>query len=745
MKLPLRFARPTVGLLALVGVSTASLADTVIVYDASNSMWGQIDGEAKVTIARRVLGELVTDWDPSEPLGLVAYGHRREGDCSDIETVVAVPPDALDREALLARIEEISPKGKTPLTAALQHAAEELKYRDAPADVILISDGIETCNADPCAVAAELEQAGINFTAHVIGFDVGESDRAQLACIAENTGGRFFAAADAAGLQSALAEATEIATEEIPEPEITLAAPASAVAGSMVEVSWQGENIQPRDFVTIVPVGSEPDAWGRYQRVQQGDAAEVLSPGETGAFEVRYVSSETGRSVAEVAIELTEPEVELSTPESVAGGARFTVEWRNGVHPRDYVTIVPADAPPEASGSYVYIGSESSGELEAPAETGAYEIRYLLSASDTSIASAPIEVVEKAVTVTAPESVTAGTAFEVEWSDVVHPRDYVTVVEAGAPQDAYTDYVYVGEQRSGSLPAPGEPGAYEVRYVLNENRLAVASTALEVGVAETSISAPASAQAGGTVDVSWTRAIHPRDYVTIVPVGAAPDAYGDYERVGGRLEASLAVPADAGDYEVRYILQKSSQSIASAPLTVTGAETEIAAPQAAMAGGLVTVSWTTAIHPRDYVTIVAAGASADAYGDYERVGSRNEASLQVPAQAGSYEVRYILQQSGEFIASSPLQASAPETSVTAPETASPGSRIDVSWTTAIHPRDYVTIVPADAAADVYDGYQYVGSRTAGTLTVPDAPGDYEVRYLLAADGTAIASTPLRVE
>src|SRR5699024_1965803 len=170
------------GLFALAGLCSGAHADTVIVYDASNSMWGQIEGEAKVVIARRVLGDLVRDWDKSEPLGLVAYGHRREGDCSDIETVVA--PGPVDREALLAQIEAITPRGNTPLTAAVRHAAEELKYRDAPANAILISDGLETCNADPCAAASELAEAGINFTAHVIGFDIGDADQEQLACIA---------------------------------------------------------------------------------------------------------------------------------------------------------------------------------------------------------------------------------------------------------------------------------------------------------------------------------------------------------------------------------------------------------------------------------------------------------------------------------------------------------------------------------------------------------------------------------
>ena len=727
---------------ALVGIWSMASADTVIVYDASNSMWGQIEGEAKVTIARRVLGDIVRDWDASESLGLVAYGHRREGDCDDIETVV--PPGPIDREAMLARIETISPKGKTPLTAAVRHAAEALEYRDAPASVILISDGIETCNADPCAVAAELDESGINFTAHVIGFDVGDADQQQLACIAENTGGRFFAARDAEGLQAALDEATQIATEEIPEPEVRLSAPASAVAGSNVELSWEGEEIHPRDLVTIVPVDAEPDARGDYERVEDRASAPLLAPGQVGAHEARYIASATGRSVASAPIELTEPQVTVSAPESVAGGASFTVEWQNGVHPRDYVTIVPADAPADAYDEYFRIDNNASDTLQAPAGIGDYEVRYLLMSSGEAVASTPIEVVEKTVSVSAPETVTAGTAFTVEWTDVVHPRDYVTVVETGAPEDAYTDYIRVGDDRNGSLPAPAEPGQYEVRYVLSENGRAVASAPLEVTAAETSVSAPESAVAGSTVTVSWTNAIHPRDYVTIVPTGAAADAYGDYERVGGGSDANLAVPAEPGAYEVRYLLQQSSRAIAAVPLEVTAAETAVSAPESAVAGSTVSVSWTNVIHPRDKVTIVAANAPADVDGEYLRVGNASSGTLQTPGAAGNYEVRYLLNESGQAIASSPLAVTASETSVSGPESAVAGSNVTVSWTNTIHPRDKVTIVPASAPGNADGDYRRAGNATSGTLEAPAEPGDYEIRYLLEVSGQSIARAPIEL-
>src|SRR5690606_22900938 len=67
---------------------TSAAEDVVIVYDASGSMWGQIDGVSKIELAREVMADLVTGWSDGTNLGLVAYGHRSEGDCGDIETLI---------------------------------------------------------------------------------------------------------------------------------------------------------------------------------------------------------------------------------------------------------------------------------------------------------------------------------------------------------------------------------------------------------------------------------------------------------------------------------------------------------------------------------------------------------------------------------------------------------------------------------------------------------------------------------
>ncbi|RMH18443.1 MAG: VWA domain-containing protein [Acidobacteria bacterium] len=185
-----------------------------MILDASGSMWGQIEGENKIVIARRVLKELVGGLADDAEVGLVAYGHRREGDCQDVETVV--PLARLDRAALGGVIDGLNPKGKTPITRAVEQAIEVVRGRGRPATVILVSDGLETCGGDPCAAVKAARQAGVDFIMHVVGFDVGEVDVAQLECAAQAGGGLYRSARSAGELAGALEQAVALPADEPP-------------------------------------------------------------------------------------------------------------------------------------------------------------------------------------------------------------------------------------------------------------------------------------------------------------------------------------------------------------------------------------------------------------------------------------------------------------------------------------------------------------------------------------------------
>ena len=188
---------------------------TIIVLDASGSMWGQIDGRPKLEIAREALGTVLAGIPAKTEIGLMAYGHREKGNCADIELVV--PPGPGTAKAITDAANAMQFLGKTPLTEAVRQAAAALKSTEEMATVILITDGIETCEADPCALGAELEASGVDFTAHVVGFGLTAEEGSQVACLAENTGGKYIQAKDSGALVEAL-KTTVVVAEAEPAP-----------------------------------------------------------------------------------------------------------------------------------------------------------------------------------------------------------------------------------------------------------------------------------------------------------------------------------------------------------------------------------------------------------------------------------------------------------------------------------------------------------------------------------------------
>jgi len=225
--------------LGLILTPTALLAQegrVMLVLDGSNSMWGRIDGTEKIVVARKVLNQVLSELPEDMQVGLAAYGHRQKESCDDIE--VLLPVGSHSRAELEAAITSVQPNGMTPITAALQLVAGGL---DAPTQIILVSDGKETCEGDPCELVRSLRERGVEVTVHVVGFDVTSEEREQLHCIAEAGGGLYADAGTADELTAALTDIRKTVVEEVAEPaeaKRTLA----AVAIDRSKPNWRLES-----------------------------------------------------------------------------------------------------------------------------------------------------------------------------------------------------------------------------------------------------------------------------------------------------------------------------------------------------------------------------------------------------------------------------------------------------------------------------------------------------------------------
>ncbi len=545
-------------------IASTDITKVMIILDASGSMWGQVDGKPKIQIAREVLKDLLPEFGTNMHLGLSAYGHRRKGDCEDIEILIPIGPK--NANAIIKKNNTINPKGKTPLSEATRRAAKALKYTKERAIVLLISDGIETCGVDPCEVGAELAMNGFDFTTHVISFDVKKEDQVGLKCLAENTGGLFLNAANARELRVALSKTVE-KVKEAPAPivenpgDASLKAPDKAPAGSRVKVQWKGPASR-NDFITIVTKDAPKGAYQTYRYISIENPLPVKAPDEVGLYEIRYVFGRTKEILATIDLTVTPVTATMDAESIVPVGSHFKIAWAGPNNEGDYITIVQESANDKQFLNYVHTSSGNPVEIQAPATIGKYQLRYIMGQSKRVLARKDILVSKVSAKVEAKEIVPAGSIIQVTWIGPNNRSDYITIVPKDADEKAYSNYKHTSYGSPLKLKAPDTPGDYEIRYILNQSRTILAKTVIKVTKVEAHVTAPATVKARAAFQVNWQGPNYQSDYITIVPAGAKDSEYQSYAYTSKGSPASLKAPAKPGKYEVRYILNQSRTALA---------------------------------------------------------------------------------------------------------------------------------------------------------------------------------------
>ncbi len=211
----------------LGGWQAHAQTNMLFILDASSSMWGQVDGNAKIATAKATLRRLASDLPRETAIGVMVYGHRQQDDCRDVQLVL--PIGQADTDTIAAALTDISPQGKTPIAFSIGASAAAFKGQEsANNNVVLISDGIETCDGDPCLAARELAAANIGVRVHVVGFAIEPEERARLECIAEQGKGAYFRADSTTGFDAAVDSAVDVAAAApapaaTPQPEWTTA------------------------------------------------------------------------------------------------------------------------------------------------------------------------------------------------------------------------------------------------------------------------------------------------------------------------------------------------------------------------------------------------------------------------------------------------------------------------------------------------------------------------------------------
>lgn len=691
---------------------------TILVLDGSGSMWGQIDGIAKIEIAQGVMGELLASLPEDQELGLTAYGHRTEGDCTDIETLVV--PGAGTRTAIADAVNGIQPRGKTPMTDAVIAAAEALRYTEEAATVILVSDGIETCNPDPCAAAKTLEETGVNFTAHVVGFDVTDPEALkQMQCLAEETGGRFLTADNASELGEALVEVAAA-----PEPvAVTVSFEATeGDGGPRIETPLIWNLVQGDRSILDFQRGVTASA-----DLLPGDyVVSVIRPEDEASAEQAFTSDNTAQTVTLVLPSML-PEASLEAPDSAPAGATIQVGWDGPNAKNDYVAI----SQPEDRGheNYSYTRKGSPLDLVMPATPGTYELRYVMSAGNKVLATRPITVTEVTASLEAAAEAPAGSTLPVTWDGPDYANDFVSVAR---PDDrGYEKYAYTRKGSPAEVLMPSQPGEYELRYVMNQDSTILATRKVTVTEVTATLEAADTALAGSALPVTWEGPDYANDYIAISRPGDSGYENYVYTRKGSPGE--VLMPTVPGSYELRYVMNQDNRVLAALPVEVTEITATLEAPAQAAAGQEVEVAWTGPDYANDYISVARPGDKGYEGYSYTRKGAPLKVTM--PLVPGSYELRYVMNQDNTILASQPIEVVDVQATLEIPETARAGAGIVVTWDGPGYDNDFVSIArPGDQR---YDAYTYTRRGNPLLLTTPPVPGVYEVRYVASSNGQSI--------
>ena len=182
-----------------------------IIFDASGSMWGVLKkGGRKIDVAKKVLNDFVSGDFSGFDLAFRAYGHRRKDDCTDTQLVVPFGDPAATITPMREFVRGVKPLGRTPITDSLRAALKD--FGDRSGEIILISDGIESCDADPCALMREWRDKNVKVKVHVVGFGLDEKSRTAMKCISDAAGTEYQDAQSAESLLDALKKIRDKAT-----------------------------------------------------------------------------------------------------------------------------------------------------------------------------------------------------------------------------------------------------------------------------------------------------------------------------------------------------------------------------------------------------------------------------------------------------------------------------------------------------------------------------------------------------
>ena len=188
-----------------VAAAPSGEGSVIILLDSSGSMKEPAgNGETRMEAAKVGLNGVIEALPLEAKVGLRVYGASVEdGAKSCTDSDLLVPVEDVNKVKLRAGVKKMKPLGNTPIAYSLKKAANDLS-KTGTRSIVLVSDGEENCNGNPCKVAKAISDSGTELHVDVIGLQVDAKSRDQLTCIASAGGGTYYDVPDVTSLPKTL-------------------------------------------------------------------------------------------------------------------------------------------------------------------------------------------------------------------------------------------------------------------------------------------------------------------------------------------------------------------------------------------------------------------------------------------------------------------------------------------------------------------------------------------------------------
>ena len=317
-------------------------APIMVVVDGSRDMWGRIGGEQKVPLVRRALRDVVSSHKDRIAFGFAAFGHGKDSGCSDWD--VRAKPGEFTRKNHNKIVLNFRPRKERPIATALTEAAKA--GGSGNLDLLLITAGGDSCEADVCATAKTLKEANPALRISVIGFDQSPSEELKaLSCAAELTGGQYVGASNVEELKQGLGQILEAVAN-------TAASPPAAVAANP-EAAGFAEGQEP-------PAGMAPPPLA--------EMVPAPVPMETAEPSAAPVDPEAAPGAEGVPSPTKVPTVTIAPP-PITSSESVQAKSAGADSPAPPQDAAPADGaqPPQPEVAAAHMGPDPSPTTDAPA------------------------------------------------------------------------------------------------------------------------------------------------------------------------------------------------------------------------------------------------------------------------------------------------------------------------------------------------------------------------------------------